>query len=800
MKIKNFPAKILLAGLLVNLLSMQAGAMAFSDVGSNHPGYLYINYFYEQGIFSGYPDGTFQPDRVLNRAEQLKIYMLLAGISPDANIYKNCFDDVGEEWFARYVCYAKTQGIVQGYGDGYFRPAQQVNKVEALKMLAETQNWNLITASTASFGDTPLTEWYSTYVETARKWNLIDGGENLFEPAAGISRAQTAELMFRSLAMLNWEQIYATALDEEITQIDLHIATNNTPSVPIGADDPLLVKNYALTPEDGQVKVGNYYNLSFSLQDSDGSLIKGAKLEIKLERPFVALNPDYAGPTVTIPYSETDGVYQAQVMSQLAGKNVLSIRNVTTGQLFSDTLEFKPDTPYQLTLISQSGPGGNSQLLGQKNYQLMLADRYGNKIETATYSITSNDGDVSLVKKYNGVAEVKLKAKTYGPASFQIKAVSNGVEKTFNQTVDFLPIGLGGQAAYPIGEQTISLPVLLFLPDKTTGLENVEYNLELPGNLNVIGVNLDSALDGEALAPIKTPEGRWRIGISGKPQFSGGFDGKIGDLLLGGLPEGKFNLDSETQLLFNTPDYKETLYRNGGKTQQGENTLYVPMQRPLAQIAGKSEKRICLDVLIQPGTNITAAMVESDMKQAEDIFYKNAQSCNCPHYLKIDYSTYTFTNEQWNQITGGDGTLGTLDYVDFINSSNPPIRPHTWCTKMFYVNNTNSATEIGESIRTQDTDNLPGVGSFIKLDNSRDADGRSFAHELAHHLSGNRIDDPGDANGATQGAGRPGNLMSYDEADDEGNITEQLTGDNLTADQCGLIYWDHSRFSNYPAK
>lgn len=800
MKIKKTSIKILFTGILLNLLSSPATAWAFSDLGTNHPDYQYINYFYEQGVFSGYPDGTFQPERVLNRAEQLKIYLLLDGMNPDANLYKNCFSDVGEEWFARYVCYAKAQGIVQGYADGQFKPAQQVNKVEALKMLAETQDWNLITATVPSFSDAPLTEWYSTYVETAKKSNFIDDTPSLFGPGDGISRANTAELMFRSLAMTVLKQNYSAALDSEILKIDLGIGLTDPATDPgTQTGDPLLLKNYSISPGNGQAKVGGYYDVDFSLIDNTGNLIKGAKLEIRIERPFVALNPDVATAPTLIPYTETNGLYHFQVSSKIAGQNVLLIKNTTTGQIYSDTLDFKTEAPYELSLVSQSGPGSSSRLLGEKNYTLMMNDRYGNIIEQTEFSGSSNDADLSVVKKYNGTAEVKLAAKAYGPAAFQVKAISGGVEKTFSQTVDFLPIGFGNDPAYPTGSQ-VSVPVLLFLPDQTTGLDGVDFNLEVPGNLNVIGVNLGSVLDGEAKAPVKTPEGRWRIDISGQLQFSGGFDGKIGDLIIDGLPEGKFNLDGETQLRFNTPDYKETMHRDGGKTQEGDNALYVPMQRPLAQIAGKSEKRICIDVLVQPGTNVTRAMIESDIKQSEDIFYKNAQSCNCPHYLKIDFSIYNFTAEQWNQITTGDGFLGEMDYVDFINSDNPPIRPHTWCTKMFYVNNIESRTLIGESIRTEGTDGLPGVGSFIKMDNARDRDGRSLAHELAHHLSGHRVSDPDDPDGPTQGAGDPGNLMSYNEVDDEGNLTQQLTGDTLTAAQCELMYWDHSRFANYPAK
>src|SRR6185295_10570076 len=66
---------------------------------------------------------------------------------------KNCFPDVQEEWFAKYVCLAKSEGIVGGYPDGTFKPNQSINFVEASKMLTLAYKQQV-----ASSGD-----WYEGY-------------------------------------------------------------------------------------------------------------------------------------------------------------------------------------------------------------------------------------------------------------------------------------------------------------------------------------------------------------------------------------------------------------------------------------------------------------------------------------------------------------------------------------------------------------------------------------------------------------------------------------------------------------
>ena len=38
----------------------------------------------------------------------------------------DCYDDVNDEWYARYICYASDYDMVQGIGDGDFGPENTV--------------------------------------------------------------------------------------------------------------------------------------------------------------------------------------------------------------------------------------------------------------------------------------------------------------------------------------------------------------------------------------------------------------------------------------------------------------------------------------------------------------------------------------------------------------------------------------------------------------------------------------------------------------------------------------------------
>lgn len=133
--------------LLAFLVPCQAGAQngensAFPDVDADSPYFAAIEYLYEKDIIQGYPDGTFRPNQEANRAEALKIILLGSGIEVDYyETYVEIFPDVKrDDWHYPYIRKAKETGIVEGYQDGYFRPHITQNLAETLKIILLTNN------------------------------------------------------------------------------------------------------------------------------------------------------------------------------------------------------------------------------------------------------------------------------------------------------------------------------------------------------------------------------------------------------------------------------------------------------------------------------------------------------------------------------------------------------------------------------------------------------------------------------------------------------------------------------------
>ncbi len=184
-----------LFGIVTFLFSLVFVSAEFSDIPIAHENWDAIDYVESEGIVNGYPDGTFRPDAPINRAEFTKI---IIGAVYEGSVIDACttasFPDVPEsEWFAPYVCVAEANGIVGGYPDGTFRPTASINFVEAAKIIV------------AAFGyDSAVTQdpdvWYKGYVDLMANMRAIPITLDGFE--SEVTRGEMAEMIYRIRAEL----------------------------------------------------------------------------------------------------------------------------------------------------------------------------------------------------------------------------------------------------------------------------------------------------------------------------------------------------------------------------------------------------------------------------------------------------------------------------------------------------------------------------------------------------------------------------------------------------------------------
>jgi flagellar hook assembly protein FlgD len=158
------------------------------------------------GIFSGYNDGSFKPQKSLTRAEALKVILESQNVQI-ANVKGQNFGFYDVDKYAWYTSYLKTAldlGIVHGYDDGSFRPNMAISRVEALAMLlnaAEVASNVVVPSNTYGqpYYDTPNTKntkWYMSYVWFAKEYNLT-GNDYYFYPDSNMTRGEMADMLYR---------------------------------------------------------------------------------------------------------------------------------------------------------------------------------------------------------------------------------------------------------------------------------------------------------------------------------------------------------------------------------------------------------------------------------------------------------------------------------------------------------------------------------------------------------------------------------------------------------------------------
>ncbi|MFC1615794.1 S-layer homology domain-containing protein [Patescibacteria group bacterium] len=166
-------------------------AMAFfPDVSNSHPNFDAIEYVQSEGIVNGYPDGTYQPEGLINRAEFTKIIAEAQYFDDDIaaclGYWGSDFPDVPEsEWFAPYVCITAINGVIDGYPDGTFKPTNNINFVEAAKIL--TLIYDFVPRTTDI--------WYQGYVEVMNEQGATPTSITSFNQL--ITRGEMAEMVYR---------------------------------------------------------------------------------------------------------------------------------------------------------------------------------------------------------------------------------------------------------------------------------------------------------------------------------------------------------------------------------------------------------------------------------------------------------------------------------------------------------------------------------------------------------------------------------------------------------------------------
>lgn len=175
--------------------------ITFTDI-ENHWAQTSIEVAAAKGIISGYPDGTFKPNKHLTRAEFVSMMNALLALEPVT--YAGEFTDVQVgQWFANSIATAVANGLVSGYPDGLFNPNGKITRAEMMSIISKTiQNSNLspdeVDTILSPYADKDqIAPWAKEAIATVVKAGLIAGIDSKVQDQGESTRAQAAAVIDR---------------------------------------------------------------------------------------------------------------------------------------------------------------------------------------------------------------------------------------------------------------------------------------------------------------------------------------------------------------------------------------------------------------------------------------------------------------------------------------------------------------------------------------------------------------------------------------------------------------------------
>ena len=150
----------------------------------------------------GYKDGLLRPYGEISRGEVAAIFfrMLTDQTRNEYWSQTNSFTDVAaEKWCNNAISTLFSMGIIDGYGDGAFRPDGPITRAAFTKMAVNFFDYH-VKDYDGRFTDVEGDAWYAGYIQAAAELKLIEGfDDGTFRPDDYITRAQACAIINRTL-------------------------------------------------------------------------------------------------------------------------------------------------------------------------------------------------------------------------------------------------------------------------------------------------------------------------------------------------------------------------------------------------------------------------------------------------------------------------------------------------------------------------------------------------------------------------------------------------------------------------
>jgi len=135
------------------------------------------------------------------------------GVSGGNVPFEPIFNDVSDYFIAKQLKILSERGIVKGYPDGTFQGENILSRAEAVALVARIKGDQVNSFANNTFIDVTPEHWAFNYVEWAVKYGLISGRTpNTFEPNSPITKAEFVSMIAKALAIVPLYELISSPL------------------------------------------------------------------------------------------------------------------------------------------------------------------------------------------------------------------------------------------------------------------------------------------------------------------------------------------------------------------------------------------------------------------------------------------------------------------------------------------------------------------------------------------------------------------------------------------------------------
>ncbi|KAA0973551.1 S-layer homology domain-containing protein [Paeniglutamicibacter gangotriensis] len=154
---------------------------SFKDVSDSHDFYREIEVLSTLGVTEGWPDGTFRPQATILRDAFAAFCYRMKGSPAYKPPVTSPFKDVPtNNIFYKEICWAESQGIVNGWSNGMYKPFEPIKRDAVAAMLyrmAPTTAYSFMPLKTLGFVDVPKSNIFYREIEWMRSTGISIGWE-----------------------------------------------------------------------------------------------------------------------------------------------------------------------------------------------------------------------------------------------------------------------------------------------------------------------------------------------------------------------------------------------------------------------------------------------------------------------------------------------------------------------------------------------------------------------------------------------------------------------------------------------